>query len=255
MEPGRLGRAWRQLLAPDFEVDATDRVLNPDHYEGIEGFRRLAGEMAEVWDSWEIEPLEFLENGEPGLRCAPGPGARQGQRGRGGADLLERLDGPRRKGRQARPLCGPRASPGSGRSRPSGSVSGRSGTSRSCGSRPTDPARGSGRRSGGTALPPCSNTSPPARRPPRRTSRRIMSRAVRTTRSSSSSLTSDSRPPRVDPAGVEALVLPQVPDAGQRALVEQRVGDGPRRSSARSRVRIACQSSSSARMSGPSRRR
>ena len=64
--------AWNQgdwarmeaLLAPDFEVDATDRVLNPDHYEGIEGFRRLAGEMAEVWDSWEIEPLELLENGE-----------------------------------------------------------------------------------------------------------------------------------------------------------------------------------------------
>ena len=52
------------LLAPDFEVDATDRVLNPDRYEGIEGFRRLAGEMSEVWDSWEVEPVEFLENGE-----------------------------------------------------------------------------------------------------------------------------------------------------------------------------------------------
>ena len=60
--------AWNQgdwarmeaLLAPDFEVDATDRVLNPDHYVGIEGFRRLAGEMAEVWDSWEIEPVEFI---------------------------------------------------------------------------------------------------------------------------------------------------------------------------------------------------
>ena len=64
--------AWNQgdwarmeaLLAPEFEVDATDRVLNPDHYVGIEGFRRMAGEMAEVWDSWEIEPLEFLENGD-----------------------------------------------------------------------------------------------------------------------------------------------------------------------------------------------
>jgi ketosteroid isomerase-like protein len=64
--------AWNQgdwarmeaFVAPDFEVDATDRVLNPDHYAGIEGFRRLAAEMAEVWDSWEIEPLEFVENGE-----------------------------------------------------------------------------------------------------------------------------------------------------------------------------------------------
>ena len=52
------------LLTPDFEVDATDRVLNPERYEGIEGFRRLAAEMSEVWDSWEVEPLEFLENGD-----------------------------------------------------------------------------------------------------------------------------------------------------------------------------------------------
>jgi ketosteroid isomerase-like protein len=53
-----------QFLAPDFEVDAADRVLNPDRYQGIEGFRRLAGEMAEVWDSWEVEPLELVERGE-----------------------------------------------------------------------------------------------------------------------------------------------------------------------------------------------
>jgi ketosteroid isomerase-like protein len=56
--------AMEQFLAPEFEVDATDRVLNPARYEGIEGFRRLAGEMAEVWDTWVIEPLEFVEHGE-----------------------------------------------------------------------------------------------------------------------------------------------------------------------------------------------
>lgn len=56
--------AMEEVLAPEFEVDATDRVLNPDRYQGIEGFRRLAGEMAEVWDSWEIEGLEFIEHGE-----------------------------------------------------------------------------------------------------------------------------------------------------------------------------------------------
>ena len=55
--------SMERLLAPDFEVDATDRVLNPDKYEGIDGFRRLAGEMAEVWDTWEIEPLELVERG------------------------------------------------------------------------------------------------------------------------------------------------------------------------------------------------
>jgi ketosteroid isomerase-like protein len=52
------------FLAPEFEVDATDRVLNPDRYEGIDGFRRLASEMGEIWDSWEIEPLEFVQQGE-----------------------------------------------------------------------------------------------------------------------------------------------------------------------------------------------
>ena len=87
-----------QLLAPEFEVDATDRVLNPDRYEGIEGFRRLAGEMAEVWDTWVIEPLEFLEHGEQDVRRPPRAGAGQGQRRRGGADLLERLDRARRQG-------------------------------------------------------------------------------------------------------------------------------------------------------------
>jgi ketosteroid isomerase-like protein len=53
-----------QLLAPEFEVDATDRVLNPARYEGIEGFRRFAFEMAEVWDTWVIEPLELVERAE-----------------------------------------------------------------------------------------------------------------------------------------------------------------------------------------------
>ena len=38
-----------------------------------------------------------------------------------------------------------------------------------------------------------------------------------------------SRAPRIDPALVQALVLPEVPDARERALVEQRVGDRPGR--------------------------
>jgi ketosteroid isomerase-like protein len=56
--------AMEGFLTPEFEVDATDRVLNPDSYSGLEGFRRLAAEMAEIWDTWEIEPLEFVERGE-----------------------------------------------------------------------------------------------------------------------------------------------------------------------------------------------
>jgi ketosteroid isomerase-like protein len=56
--------AMEPLLAPDFEVDATDRVLNPDTYTGVDGFRRLAHEMFEIWDAWLIEPAEFVERGD-----------------------------------------------------------------------------------------------------------------------------------------------------------------------------------------------
>ena len=101
-------------------MDATDRVLNPDHYEGIEGFRRLAGEMAEIWDSWEIEPLEFLENGE--LVFVE---HRVRARGKGSGVEVEQTywsvwtSGTERA--QAGPLRGPRPAL-AGRGSPSGSV-------------------------------------------------------------------------------------------------------------------------------------
>jgi len=53
-----------QLLVPEIEIDATDRVLNPDRYLGLDGFRRLVREMGEVWDSWHIEAPEMVERGE-----------------------------------------------------------------------------------------------------------------------------------------------------------------------------------------------
>ena len=56
--------AMEPLLAPDFEVDATDRALNPAIYTGIRGFRRLVDEMFEIWDSWLIEPAAFIERGD-----------------------------------------------------------------------------------------------------------------------------------------------------------------------------------------------
>ena len=46
---------------PEIEIDATDRVLNPDRYLGLDGFRRLVREMGEVWDSWHIEAPEMVE--------------------------------------------------------------------------------------------------------------------------------------------------------------------------------------------------
>ena len=56
--------AMQSMVTPDFEVDATDRVLNPETYSGIDGVRRLADEMFEIWDAWLIEPGEFVERGD-----------------------------------------------------------------------------------------------------------------------------------------------------------------------------------------------
>jgi ketosteroid isomerase-like protein len=56
--------AMQNMVTPDFEVDATDRVLNPEAYSGIDGVRRLADEMFEIWDAWLIEPGEFVERGD-----------------------------------------------------------------------------------------------------------------------------------------------------------------------------------------------
>jgi ketosteroid isomerase-like protein len=57
-------KAMKELLSPDIEIDATDRVLNPDSYRGMDGFRRMTDEIAEVWDSWEVEPLQVVERGD-----------------------------------------------------------------------------------------------------------------------------------------------------------------------------------------------
>jgi ketosteroid isomerase-like protein len=53
-----------QLLAPDVEIDATDRVMNPDRYRGLDGFRRLVAELSDIWDAWHVEAPDMVEHGE-----------------------------------------------------------------------------------------------------------------------------------------------------------------------------------------------
>jgi len=52
-----------QLASPDIELDASDRVLNPDRYTGVEGFMRFRREVAEAWDRFELSIEELLEAG------------------------------------------------------------------------------------------------------------------------------------------------------------------------------------------------
>jgi ketosteroid isomerase-like protein len=56
--------ALEQLLSPEVEIDATDRVINPDRYIGLEGFRRMAAELADIWDTWHVEAPEMVEHGD-----------------------------------------------------------------------------------------------------------------------------------------------------------------------------------------------
>ena len=52
------------LLAPDVELDLSDRVLNPAVYSGRDGFRRLQREVAELWEWFRMEPEQVLPSGE-----------------------------------------------------------------------------------------------------------------------------------------------------------------------------------------------
>jgi hypothetical protein len=53
-----------EIIHPEIEIDATNRVLNPARYHGIEGFRELTNETFDVWEEWWIEPTKFLWNGD-----------------------------------------------------------------------------------------------------------------------------------------------------------------------------------------------
>jgi ketosteroid isomerase-like protein len=52
------------LCEPDFRMDMTERVFNPDTYEGPDGLRRFHEEVREAWASyrWEVEDAHPVGN-------------------------------------------------------------------------------------------------------------------------------------------------------------------------------------------------
>ncbi len=117
-----------EIFHPEIEIDATNRVLNPARYHGIEGFERLTQEVFDIWEEWSIEPTRFLWNGNRALIetrvTARGKGSGIAARG----DVLLDLDDRGRKGHRdgaarrsgrglrvgrpfGRPLARPLASP------------------------------------------------------------------------------------------------------------------------------------------------
>jgi ketosteroid isomerase-like protein len=54
----------QELADPDFEMDLTERVLNPATYRGAEGLLRFLGEIDELWASMDIAVEQVIEHGD-----------------------------------------------------------------------------------------------------------------------------------------------------------------------------------------------
>jgi ketosteroid isomerase-like protein len=50
-----------QLAVPDFELDVTDRVLNPATYHGEAGLRQFLSEVDELWESMDLNVERLVE--------------------------------------------------------------------------------------------------------------------------------------------------------------------------------------------------
>ena len=51
-------------FSPDIEIDATERVLNPAVYAGLEGAMRFREEITETWDDFHVEIEDMLPAGD-----------------------------------------------------------------------------------------------------------------------------------------------------------------------------------------------
>jgi ketosteroid isomerase-like protein len=77
--------ALAALCAPDFRLDMSDRVFNPEVYSGHDGIRRFVAEVREVWETFTWEPTEMKEAGDMVLAVVHSVG-----RGRGSGLEIDR---------------------------------------------------------------------------------------------------------------------------------------------------------------------
>ena len=52
------------LCHPEFQLDMSDRVLNPATYQGHDGIRQFYSEVQEVWERYVWEPEELRDEGD-----------------------------------------------------------------------------------------------------------------------------------------------------------------------------------------------
>ena len=53
--------AMAELASPEFEMDLTDRVLNPATYQGADGMKQFFAEVDELWESMDMQVERFVE--------------------------------------------------------------------------------------------------------------------------------------------------------------------------------------------------
>jgi ketosteroid isomerase-like protein len=73
------------LCDVEFRLDMSDRVFNPEVYEGHAGIWRFYSEVRDVWASYVWEPEELMEAGDNVVALL-----RSGGRGRGSGVEVER---------------------------------------------------------------------------------------------------------------------------------------------------------------------
>jgi ketosteroid isomerase-like protein len=56
--------AASELLDPDFELDMSRNIFNPDVYHGRAGLERFARVVDDVWDDLHLVPTELIDAGD-----------------------------------------------------------------------------------------------------------------------------------------------------------------------------------------------
>jgi ketosteroid isomerase-like protein len=56
--------AMAEVAVADFELDVTDRVLNPATYRGEDGLRQFFCEIDELWESMDMKVERLVERGD-----------------------------------------------------------------------------------------------------------------------------------------------------------------------------------------------
>jgi ketosteroid isomerase-like protein len=70
-----------ELAHPDVVIDLSRNVFNPGVHRGLDGFRHMIEQVDEMWDSFQIEPEEFIDAGDNVFVAS-----RISGRGRGGVE-------------------------------------------------------------------------------------------------------------------------------------------------------------------------